>query len=211
MLKTDDDIITIAPQSGGGGIITLDTNLYTLDKNYITYADQASLIQVTVTIVQSANQTITVTCNGQAHTSTFTANYFDTITVKVVANSGYEAGTPNITSATLTGDITIYATAATNGNVVIEIGYTHQSYFYYGYNVSIGIGKLIKNNTGRTITGIYFKKEIAVLFYLTDSSGNNGYTIYNGEKQYGTTSFNLDFYHLFTNNVGKQIALWVYF
>lgn len=72
-----------------------------------------SEVTVTVTIVQSANQTITVICNGNSYTSTFTAKAGSTYTARISASTGYNAGTLNSTSGTLTDNITISATAAT--------------------------------------------------------------------------------------------------
>lgn len=69
--------------------------------------------EVTVTIVQSANQTITVICNGNSYTSTFTAEAGSTYTASISASTGYNAGTLSSTSGTLTDNITISATAAT--------------------------------------------------------------------------------------------------
>lgn len=68
---------------------------------------------VTVTIVQLANQTITVICNGNSYTSTFTAEVGSTYTASISASTGYNAGTLSSTSGTLTDNITISATAAT--------------------------------------------------------------------------------------------------
>lgn len=72
-----------------------------------------SEVTVTVTIVQSANQTITVICNGNSYTSTFTAKAGSTYKASISASTGYNAGTLNSTSGTLTNNITISATAAT--------------------------------------------------------------------------------------------------
>lgn len=72
-----------------------------------------SEVTVTVTIVQSANQTITVICNGNSYTSTFTAEAGSTYTASISASTGYNAGTLSSTSGTLTDNITISATAAT--------------------------------------------------------------------------------------------------
>lgn len=66
-----------------------------------------------VTIVQSAHQTITVTCNGTNYTSNFTANYGDKWTATILASSGYKPGTLSATSGTIYGAVTISATAAT--------------------------------------------------------------------------------------------------
>lgn len=72
-----------------------------------------SEVIVTVTIVQSANQTIIVICNGNSYTSTFTAKAGSTYTASISASTGYNAGTLSSTSGTLTDNITISATAAT--------------------------------------------------------------------------------------------------
>lgn len=76
----------------------------------LCYTSEAT---VTVTIVQSANQTITVICNGNSYTSTFTAKAGSTYTASISARTGYNAGTLSSTSGTLTDNITIRATAAT--------------------------------------------------------------------------------------------------
>ncbi len=72
-----------------------------------------SKVTVKVTIVQSANQTITVICNGNSYTSTFTAEAGSTYTASISARTGYNAGKLSSTSGTLTNNITISATAAT--------------------------------------------------------------------------------------------------
>lgn len=68
----------------------------------------------TITIIQNEHQTITVTCNGVAHTETFTATYGQTWTASIVADIGYiTASTISpADSGTVTGDITIEPTAA---------------------------------------------------------------------------------------------------
>ena len=73
----------------------------------------ASLKKFTVTITQSANQTIKVTCGGTTYTSTFTANYGTTYTVTITPDTNYNAGTLNKTSGTVTANVTISATSAT--------------------------------------------------------------------------------------------------
>lgn len=78
----------------------------------ITDAEIEGMWAYTVTITQSANQTITVTAGGVAHTSTFTAQPGTTWTATIVADEGYNAGTLSATSGTLTDNITISATSA---------------------------------------------------------------------------------------------------
>lgn len=79
----------------------------------LCYTSEVTVTEVTVTIVQSANQTITVICNGNSYTSTFTAEAGSTYTASISASTGYNAGTLSSTSGTLTDNITISATAAT--------------------------------------------------------------------------------------------------
>ena len=81
---------------------------------YLKADAYGKLATYTVTITQTANQTIKVTTNdGVEHTSTFTANYGTTYTVTVTPATGYNAGTPSVSSGTITGNLTITATAAT--------------------------------------------------------------------------------------------------
>lgn len=75
-------------------------------------ASPASKKTFQVTITQSANQTIRVVCNGTEYTSTFTANYGDAWTATVTAVDGYTAGKLSAASGTVTGAVTITATAA---------------------------------------------------------------------------------------------------
>ncbi|WP_432748234.1 hypothetical protein [Pectinatus frisingensis] len=64
-----------------------------------------------VTITQSANQVITVICNGTSYTSSFTARYGDAYSVSITGNNGYTAGGVNVSSGNVTGDLTVYATS----------------------------------------------------------------------------------------------------
>lgn len=83
----------------------------------------------TFTINQSAHQTITVTCNGVAHTSTFTATYGDKWTATITSETGYNAGTLSATSGTITGSVTVSATAATIKTFTLSFGATtNQTY-----------------------------------------------------------------------------------
>ena len=97
---------------------------------YLKGVAYGKLATHTVTITQTANQTIKVTTNdGVEHTSTFTANYGTTYTVTVTAATGYNAGTPSVSSGTITGNLTITATAATIKTFTLSIGATtNQTY-----------------------------------------------------------------------------------
>ena len=97
---------------------------------YLKIDAYGKLATHTVTITQTANQTIKVTTNdGVEHTSTFTANYGTTYTVTVTPATGYNAGTPSVSSGTITGNLTITATAATIKTFTLSIGATtNQTY-----------------------------------------------------------------------------------
>ena len=83
----------------------------------------------TFTINQSSHQTITVTCNGVAHTSTFTATYGAKWTATITPDTGYNAGTLSATSGTITGAVTISATAAAIKTFTLSFGATtNQTY-----------------------------------------------------------------------------------
>ena len=87
------------------GTLTSDTTIYA--------QSAATKKQYTLTITQSAHQTITVTANGNKYTNTVSLPYGTTYTVAIEPAEGYNAGTLNKTSGTLTGNDSISATAAT--------------------------------------------------------------------------------------------------
>lgn len=83
-----------------------------VNNNLTITASPASKNTYLFTINQSDNQTIQVTCNGVVYTSTFSAGYGDTWTALVIPNEGYNAGTLDKTSGTITGTVSISATEA---------------------------------------------------------------------------------------------------
>lgn len=94
-------------------------------KNNTEYIVQAKVVNYfTVTITQSANQTITVTCGGKDYTSTFSALAGSYYTVRVTPNTDYTAGTPNVASGYVNSNISISATAATKATYVFTINKT---------------------------------------------------------------------------------------
>ena len=124
------------------------------------------VINKTITITQTANQEITVTCNGVAHTSTFTAPYGSTYTATIKStNAAYNPGKLNITSGTLTENIAISATAAalktytvtitqpTGGSITINCnGTNHTSNFVARHGDKLTVN--VTANTGYNITSI---------------------------------------------------------
>lgn len=73
-------------------------------------------VKFTGTITQSTGQTITVTADGTAHTSTFNAEYQTPYSADVTAADGYTAGTLSVTGGvsdgTIVGDFAVSASAA---------------------------------------------------------------------------------------------------
>lgn len=85
----------------------------TVTGNITLKAGAPSIKYGTVTINQSSNQTIHVyPSTGGDKTSSFSVPYGTTCTCKVYANSGYNAGSLNTSSFTVTGNVTVYASAA---------------------------------------------------------------------------------------------------
>ena len=101
------------------GTVVSDVNINITD---------ATVANATVTIVQSANQTIHVytprKSGGTDHTSTFVCPIGTSYEVEVIANSDYKEGTPNTNGGTISRDETINANPATliipTGSVKIE-------------------------------------------------------------------------------------------
>ena len=132
--------ITVTPTAGyNAGAITINgkevTSPYSITQADIETgtlaitATAATIKTFTFTINQSAHQTITVTCNGVAHTSTFTATYDDKWTATITPETGYNAGKLSATSGTITSGVTVSATAATIKTFTLSFGATtNQTY-----------------------------------------------------------------------------------
>ena len=120
--------VTVTPATGyNAGTPSVSSG--TITGNLTITATAATIKTFQVTITQSKNQTITVKVGSVEHTSTFTANYGTTYTVTVTPATGYNAGTPSVSSGTITGNLTITATAATIKTFTLSIGATtNQTY-----------------------------------------------------------------------------------
>lgn len=138
----------------------------------ITDAEIEELWEATVTITQSANQTITVTCKNVAHTTSFTAQLGDTWTATIVADEGYNAGTLSATSGTLTDNITISATSAT------EIP---ESKFIGAYAILSGEYEIRRNNTepAPIIIGDDVTIPTTTVYGYINESATYAYHVYN--------------------------------
>lgn len=107
-----------------------------------------------VNIIQSSNQTITVSCGNKLYTETFVADIGIPFTVSISPNTGYTAGELNYTSGTIFRGLTINASTAeiamykisivqsNNQTITVTNGshsYTNDFFAAYGteFNVSI--------------------------------------------------------------------------
>lgn len=120
--------VTVVPTTGYTAGSPSSSSGY-VNSNLTITASPASKASYLVTIVQSAHQTITVTCNGVNYTSNFTANYGDTWTATILASSGYRPGTLSATSGTITGAVTISATAATIIQYMVTLNTVDNGYW----------------------------------------------------------------------------------
>lgn len=130
-----------------------DTSLHLSNSKGSSWLVQSKVVKIRkVVINQTAHQTIKVTYNGQVYTSTFTANIGASFSVSVVPETGYNAGTPNVSSGKIpygTTDYVISASAAiikrytitvtqpSNGNITVN-GQVGTSFtFDYGTTITI--------------------------------------------------------------------------
>lgn len=146
--------------SASAGMTGFDTPLK-VKKNNTEYIVQTKVLNYfTVNITQSANQTITVTCNGSNHTSSFTALAGSYYTVKVTPSTGYTAGTPNTTSGYVNSNISISATTATKSKFVFTINKTSNQTITVNYG-----GTTYKStaSANTTFTATYGEKWTATI------------------------------------------------
>ena len=109
------------------GEVNLPSGTLTSD-TYIYAQSAAKKNECTLTITQSAHQTITVTANGNKYTNTVSLPYGTTYTVAIEPAEGYNAGKLNKTSGALTGNDSISASAATIKQFTLTINQSeHQT------------------------------------------------------------------------------------
>lgn len=127
------------------GTVVSDVNINVTD---------ATVANATVTIVQSANQTIHVytpkKSGGTDHTSTFVCPIGTSYEVEVIANSDYKAGAPNTNGGTISRDETINANPAT---LIIPTGSVETEYVndVIDFTVPVGIRVLKLDYENRSI------------------------------------------------------------
>ena len=170
----DTYIVEIIPDEGyeAGSLISGNMN-GTISGNLTIQVSDATIKQFTVAINQSEHQTITVKCNGTNHTSSFTANYGSTYTASIAVSNSvyYTPGTLNHISGTITGNITISATAATlkkytitvtqpaNGKITVN-GSVGTS---FTYNAGTSVKVQATANSGYKVTALNVNKTTKVL------------------------------------------------
>jgi hypothetical protein len=154
---------------------------------------------VTINIVQSANQTITVSVDGSPHTESFAVPYGTAFTATITAAAGFSPGALSSIGGTAEGDVTISATPATasgvaTGNVVgignvgfkvpegvtvIHIAYPQLGRYYYvgvssrvSYKVSGILYRVQTQYTGEFLVVYNLKKGTSLV--LSESGGPPG-------------------------------------
>ena len=173
----------------------------------------------TVTIVQSANQTISVLHNGVIKTNNFTAQRYDYYNATVEAISGYTPGKLNNGSGSITSNITISATAATkdqssyktvtitqSSHQTITVKYNNKNYttsftapVNATYTVSIKAddgytaGNIIDGGSGVVRDNIEIHAIPPTIkkytIYITQSAHQTIYVEYNGTKYTSTITY----------------------
>lgn len=144
---------------------------------------------VHVSITQSANQTITITCNGQAYTSDFDILYGTKYTATVTTNNNkLNPGTLNIASSgTITTDLSFSVTPVTSKSVTFSAGSISTSNQTLAYQV---IGSTTRNVTLPAVVPYYDVSDngaslVATKFKLTITPSANykhGQVTYNGTQ-----------------------------
>lgn len=119
------------------------------EEDYTIEASPATKDKYQVTIIQTPHQTIKVICNDIEYTSNFQADYESECVVKVIPETGYNAGIPNYATFILTDNITISATEAvikkfvltvnpsTNGIVSVNEQTNTSFIFNYGTQITL--------------------------------------------------------------------------
>jgi len=161
---------TITPAEGYNAG-KLSSTSGTIKSNVTISATAATIKTFTVTITQSANQTITVNAGGSNHTSTFTANWGTTCTtytatISVSNPTYYTPGTLSSTSGTIKSNITISATAATLKKYTItvtqpangRIEVNSQVGTSFTYNAGTKVTVQAFANSGYKVTALYVDK-----------------------------------------------------
>ena len=93
---------------------TLNKTSGTLTGDDSISATAATIKQFTLTITQSEHQTIIVHVNNKDYTSNVVLPYGTKWTAVIKPDTGYNSGTLNKTSGTITGDDSVFATSAAN-------------------------------------------------------------------------------------------------
>ena len=126
--------VKVTPNTGYTAGTPNTTSGY-VNSNISISATAATKATYVFTINKTSNQTITVNYGGNSYTSnassntTFTVTYGETWTATIAGATGYNPGTLSATSGTITGNVTISATAATIKTFTLSFGATtNQTY-----------------------------------------------------------------------------------
>ena len=126
------------------------------------------VVHYNIIIEQSPNQTIEVTLNGkQRYTTPFQAPKGSAITVRVIPDKGYVAGSPSVVTATVIEDILITATEATLESYRVTLTPTQNQYIEVENVISVDDeGEITESVIYDSRTTMYFtvNKNNPILF-----------------------------------------------
>ena len=143
-----------------------------IKKNNIEYYVQTQVQnEYTVTIVQSAHQTIQIFCNSQFYTNTFTAPAGSYYTVTVIPEKGYLEGKPSTSYGYVNSDITITASPASKATYQVIIAQTANQTITVRLNNTTNYTSSFNANYGDTYTVTITPNEGYIAGTPTQTSG----------------------------------------
>lgn len=143
-----------------------------LNKDLVVTATPATSVQMyTVTVEQTPNQIISVTCNGNVYADSFKAPAGSKFTVKVSGSrDGYIPGNPNMKSGTVNGNVTIKANPATVKTFTIKILDLNLDKQRVYLSITDPGGHTNKFNAPCTVEGVKYGSQFKFTADVTDST-----------------------------------------
>ena len=185
-----------------------------VNSNISISATAATKAKYTFTINKTANQTITVTYGGTTYKSTasanttFTVTYGEKWTATIAGATGYNPGTLSATSGTITGAVTLSATAAVIKTFTLAFGATtNQTYVAtIGGTAKAATSKATSYtvNYGTSYSVAYTAASATAAYSYTASSAVSGTVTANVSVPAKTATANVRYYLLKVPAVSNQ-------
>lgn len=163
------DLTTSNPPEIEEFITPLEVTLPNNDSGYRVMTQVQN--EYTVTIVQSAHQTIQIFCNSQFYTNTFTAPAGSYYTVTVIPEKGYLEGKPSTSSGYVNSNITITASPASKATYQVIIAQTPNQTITVRLNDTTNYTSSFNANYGDTYTVTVTPNEGYIAGTPTQTSG----------------------------------------